>query len=93
MNKIIKSIGQQLAIAIFAALMVVNIQIGKSDYDIKSNAMEISAHVEEAYAGPCGRRGCEGNSGDCGEAHTVLEIGGIEITRHCKGSKASQQPT
>ena len=40
--------------------------------------------LEEAYSGPCGRRGCSG-SGDCG-SYVVLEIGNTVITRHCQGT-------
>ncbi len=55
------------------------------------NTIESAIGIEEAYAGPCGRRGCEGRVGDCdGTSYTIFAIGDLEIYRYCKGIKKSE---
>ena len=41
--------------------------------------------LEEAYSGPCGRRGCEGDVGEC-TSYVVFELGNTVVIRHCKGT-------
>lgn len=48
--------------------------------------LESAIGMEEAYAGPCGRRGCDGSNVYC-DSYTILEIGGVHIIRHCDGVK------
>jgi uncharacterized low-complexity protein len=45
--------------------------------------------IEDAYAGPCGRAGCDGEPTYC-TAVTVLNIGSIQIIKHCQGTPVSQ---
>jgi len=53
--------------------------------------LESTIEIEEAYAGPCGRRGCDGKISDCdGTAYTVFAVGNIEITRYCTGEKQDE---
>jgi hypothetical protein len=77
-------------IAIFAVVTLVGgFQVDSAaDSQLTSAAVSIETAigVEEAYAGPCGRRGCDGSNTYCG-TYTVLEIGGIHIVRHCDGNK------
>lgn len=50
--------------------------------------LESTIGMEEAYAGPCARRGCDGKISDCdGTTYTIFAIGNIEITRYCTGDK------
>lgn len=53
---------------------------------------ESTIGIEEAYAGPCGRRGCDGRISDCdGTSYTVFAIGNVEITRYCTGVKSNPE--
>jgi hypothetical protein len=52
--------------------------------------LESTIGIEEAYAGPCGRRGCEGRISDCdGTSYNVLVLGNLEIKRFCTGTKST----
>lgn len=77
-------------IAVIAVLTLVGgFQVNTSaDGQLESTAVSIESviNVEEAYAGPCGRRGCDGQPVYC-TSYVVMEIGGIQVIRHCKGKK------
>lgn len=48
--------------------------------------------VDEAYAGPCSRRGCDGRLSDCdGTNYTVFALGNLEFTRYCTGTKLNSE--
>ena len=51
---------------------------------------ESTIGIEEAYAGPCGRRGCDGQPVYCA-SYVVFELGGIQIIRHCDGEKEEEE--
>jgi|GEM_PF-777456 hypothetical protein len=51
-------------------------------------SIETAIGVEEAYAGPCGRRGCDGQPVYC-TSYTVFEVGGVQVIRHCKGKRST----
>ena len=46
--------------------------------------------TNEAYAGPCGRAGCDGEPVYC-KPVVVLSIGSIEMIKHCKGTPPEKQ--
>lgn len=46
--------------------------------------------IEEAYAGPCGRRGCDGEKTYC-TTYYIIEIGDGGIIRHCKGTPLEEE--
>lgn len=51
---------------------------------------ESTIGIEEAYAGPCGNRGCDGQPVYCA-TYVVFEIGGIQVMRHCDGEKKEKE--
>jgi hypothetical protein len=53
-----------------------------------TNESEIIAN--EAYAGPCGRAGCDGEPLYC-KPVVVLSIGSIDMIKHCKGTPPEKQ--
>ncbi|TYP93631.1 hypothetical protein LX73_1338 [Fodinibius salinus] len=80
-----------LLISAFVCLLIFNIKVSNNETDAKREVAKRAnviplVQTQKAFAGPCGRRGCEGSKGDCGESHTVIEIGPIEIIRHCNGT-------
>ena len=52
--------------------------------------LESTIGMEEAYAGPCGNRGCDGSNAYC-DTYAVLEIAGIRVLRDCKGVKNTSE--
>ncbi|SMO77908.1 hypothetical protein SAMN06265219_11077 [Gracilimonas mengyeensis] len=77
-----------IAMAFFCALLLVNVKVGvDTNADVRAEYVDFSIELAEAYAGPCGRRGCEGKTGDCGESYAVGEIGNIKLMRYCRGKK------
>lgn len=73
-----------------AVLMISGFQV-TSQEDITYN-LENMIGIEEAYAGPCGRLGCETSEGDCGgRSHTVFNIGNLELERYCSGVYNSEK--
>ena len=72
-------------VAIAAVITLVSgFQISTADGSMAT--LESTTGVEKAYAGPCGRRGCDGSPAYC-DAYTVFEIGGVHVIRHCDGVK------
>ncbi len=76
-------INQFVAILTFVTL-VSGFQISTNDGMV--NTIESAIGIEEAYAGPCGNKGCTGKEGFC-TSYVVLEIGGIQVVRYCSGIK------
>ncbi|MTI88325.1 MAG: hypothetical protein FH748_10185 [Balneolaceae bacterium] len=70
-------------VAILAVVTLVSgFQISDSQGIVQS--LETTIGVEEAYAGPCGRRGCDGTAVYC-TSYVVLEIGNTRWIRDCEG--------
>tara|TARA_R110002073_G_scaffold63924_1_gene160174 strand:+ start:1263 stop:1538 length:276 start_codon:yes stop_codon:yes gene_type:complete len=87
--KIKNYINKIVAIAAVVAL-VSGVQFNNAEG--KMTTFESTIGIEEAYAGPCGRRGCDGKISDCdGTSYTIFAVGNIEITRYCTGEKATLQ--
>jgi len=82
MKKLTKIGGHVLAIALCAALVVVNVQVGINGSKSDSAAVELSAGIEKAYAdGPCDWIGCAGGEDKCFEVG--INVWGIEISAKC----------
>lgn len=83
--KIKQYVNKLVAIAAVVAL-VSGFQFSNAEGTMST--LESTIGIEKAYAGPCGRRGCDGSNAYC-DTYSVLEIGGIHIVRHCDGVKTS----
>ncbi|MFA5669691.1 MAG: hypothetical protein WC967_10615 [Balneolaceae bacterium] len=85
----IKAYINNIAALVTVLMLVGGFQMSTSTTNslIPSNiSLDTVLGIEEAYAGPCGRRGCNGSENLC-TSYTVLEIRGIQITRYCSGIK------
>ncbi|MFY0685022.1 MAG: hypothetical protein JXR20_10755 [Balneola sp.] len=73
----------------FVAILALATLVSGFQFNNAQGAMvnlESAVGIEEAYAGPCGRRGCDGSAAYC-DSYTVFEVGGIVVERHCDGVK------
>ena len=78
-------------IAIVALITLVGGFQISSDTTISSLIKSETELIEnEAYAGPCGRAGCDGEPVYC-KPVVVLSIGSIEMIKHCKGTPPQKQ--
>ncbi len=82
----IKNYINQFVAILTVVTLVSGFQISTNDGMV--NTFESVIGIEEAYAGPCGRRGCVGKVGYC-TTYVILEIGGVQMVRHCDGDKKS----
>ncbi|MEX0722965.1 MAG: hypothetical protein WD053_03765 [Gracilimonas sp.] len=69
--------------------LVSGFQIQSSETEVIS--LEKVIGIEEAYAGPCGDAGCDGNPGYCGTT-TVVKVLGWRVTKDCVGSEDGDFP-
>ena len=84
-----KTINRMLGFLIFGFLVTgFQIQDGKSE---TMNSILSIIGVEEAYAGPCSRRGCDGEIGTCNNTcYMVFEIGNVAARRCCNGTDTEE---
>lgn len=78
-------------IAIFAILALAGgFQISSENIVTDLVTTESEIVMNEAYAGPCGRAGCDGQPTYC-EPVVVFNIGSIEVIKHCKGTPPEEE--
>ncbi len=82
----IKNYINQFVAILTVVTLVSGFQISTNDGMVST--IESAIGIEEAYAGPCGRRGCSGTEGFC-TAYAVVEVGAFKMMRYCEGKKSS----
>ncbi|MEP1152308.1 MAG: hypothetical protein ABJH08_11325 [Balneola sp.] len=73
----------------FVAILALATLVSGFQFNNAQGAMvnlESAVGIEEAYAGPCGNRGCDGQPVYC-DSYVVFEVGGVQVIRHCNGKK------
>lgn len=89
--KIKTYVSNTLAVCTLVALLS-GFQISSPD-SVTNNltSMESMLGVKNAYAGPCGDAGCDGNPGYCGTT-TVIKVFGLKLDKDCVGSEKGDFP-
>lgn len=78
-----------LAVSTFL-ILIAGYQVSEPDKGDSLISLGSYLGIEEAYAGPCGDAGCDGEPGLCGKI-TVIKFFSWEATRTCKGSKPGNE--
>ncbi|MCH2450475.1 MAG: hypothetical protein MK198_10055 [Gracilimonas sp.] len=73
-------------VAIIAIVTLVGgFQVSRGESAKELVSIESKLGLNEAYAGPCARRGCDGMPSYC-TSYYVIEIGNGGWLRHCNGT-------
>lgn len=79
----IKTYISNVVAALTLVALVSGFQVKSAEVEVLSTEKGIG--IEEAYAGPCERRGCDGEPVYC-TSYYIVEIGNGGIIRHCEGT-------
>ena len=74
----------------FFTLTAFDVQIHQVGNAAVTSSINVQSAVQEACAGPCSRRGCDGTNDLC-TSYTAVEIGNIRIIRDCEGTPLPEE--